>query len=643
MRKYLLVFCISLVCRAHAQLCQGSLGDPVINFTFGRGSNPGLPLPAATTNYQFFAGDCPQDGYYTVRNSTANCFAGSWNYITQDHTGDPQGLFMLINASYQPGVFYLDTVKGLCPGTTYEFAAWITNLLRPFACGAMKQYPNITFTIESVTGETLGLYTTGNLPENSGAAEWRQYGLFFTMPPAQSSVVVRMVNNAPGGCGNDLALDDITFRPCGPTIDASIVGSNNIAVAVCDGQSNVYSFQGLLSAGFNKPAYQWQTSADSGKTWNDISGSATVTYTKPQTTVPTNYLYRMAAAEGDNIGNNACRVHSNTITVTVNPLPKINVPANYSLCTNDTLTLIVTGGKTYSWQGPNNFTSTDSAVIIPNPSVQYAGPWYTQATSPLGCQVSATTNVTIHTAPVAFAGNDASICQGNTVQLTGTGAGDGGTYNWLPVTGLSTADIYNPVASPADSTIYVLTVKDVNSCIVRDTVAVNVWRNPTADAGPDKRIQEGEEVLLNGTASGTTITYRWQPVYNIDNPAILQPLVHPLHDTTYTLTVNSLVGCGTVIDKVFVRVLEKVRIPNAFSPNGDGINDTWQIEKLFTYPESDIYIYNRYGQPVYHSKGYYKPWDGRMNSQPLPFGTYYYMIDLKNNLPKLTGWVQIVR
>jgi len=177
---------------------------------------------------------------------------------------------------------------------------------------------------------------------------------------------------------------------------------------------------------------------------------------------------------------------------------------------------------------------------------------------------------------------------------------------------------------------------------VKDSVAVNVWRNPTANAGPDHRILEGEQVQLEGTAAGTSITYTWQPLYNIDNPATLQPFVHPAHDTTYTLTVNSLVGCGSVSDKVFIRVLEKVHIPNAFSPNGDGINDTWQIEKLVTYPEADIYIYNRYGQPVYHSKGYYKPWDGRMNNQRLPFGTYYYMIDLKNDQPKLSGWVQIV-
>lgn len=642
MRKYLLALCVLLVSHAHAQLCQGSLGDPVINFTFGSGSNPGLPLPAATTNYQFFAGDCPQDGFYTVRNSTSNCFSGSWNYITQDHTGNPQGLFMLINASYQPGVFYLDTVKGLCPGTTYEFAAWIANMLRPYACGTAKQYPNITFTIESVTGDTLGRYNTGNLPENSGAAMWIQYGLFFTMPPAQSTVVVRMTNNAPGGCGNDLALDDITFRPCGPSVNASIQGSDSIKVAVCDGQSNVYNFRGLLSAGFNNPAYQWQNSMDSGKTWNDISGSVAITYTKPQTTVPASFLYRMVAAEGANISNNACRVHSNTITVTVNPLPKINIPASHSLCTNDTLTLSVTGGQTYSWQGPNNYTSTDSAIIIPNPGLQYSGNWYTQATSPLGCQVSATTAIAIHTAPVAFAGNDAFICQGNTVQLTGTGAGDGGTYSWYPATGLSAADIYNPIASPADSTLYTLTIKDANNCVVRDTMSVNVWHNPTANAGPDKRIREGEQVQLAGTAGGTSITYRWQPLYNIDNPALLQPTVYPLHDTTYILTVNSQVGCGTAADKVFVRLLEKVRIPNAFSPNGDGINDNWQIEKLYTYPEADVYIYNRYGQPVFHSKGYYKPWDGRMNNQLMPPGTYYYVIDVKNDQPKLTGWVQVV-
>ena len=116
----------------------GSLGDPLINITFGAGANPGPPLTAATTGYQYLAADCPNDGFYTVRNNTINCFSNSWHSLRADHTGDPNGYFMLVNASIQPSVFYLDTVKGLCTNTTYEFAAWIANVLKSTACNGCR-------------------------------------------------------------------------------------------------------------------------------------------------------------------------------------------------------------------------------------------------------------------------------------------------------------------------------------------------------------------------------------------------------------------------------------------------------------------------------------------------------------------------
>src|SRR5664279_2211011 len=74
-----------------AQLCQGSLGDPVVNITFGSGPNPGEPLNALT-NYTYFAGDCPMDGSYTIANSTNNCFGFTWYSVPEDHTpGDVNG------------------------------------------------------------------------------------------------------------------------------------------------------------------------------------------------------------------------------------------------------------------------------------------------------------------------------------------------------------------------------------------------------------------------------------------------------------------------------------------------------------------------------------------------------------------------
>ena len=82
-------------------------------------------------------------------------------------------------------------------------------------------------------------------------------------------------------------------------------------------------------------------------------------------------------------------------------------------------------------------------------------------------------------------------------------------------------------------------------------------------------------------------------------------------------------------------------IPNAFSPNNDGINDTWQIPALQTYTDPEVTVFNRYGQAVYRSKGYGTAWDGSFKGKRLPVGTYYYVIDLKIG-EVLSGWVMIV-
>ena len=123
--------------------CTGSLGDPVVKLLLGRGRISGphwlRASPTCNTSVPF----APNDGEYTIVNSSGGCFGDSWHTI-RDHTGDVNGYFMLINASYQPSDFYLQTVNGLCSGTTYRFSAYIMNVLRLQAF-----LPNITFPLKS--------------------------------------------------------------------------------------------------------------------------------------------------------------------------------------------------------------------------------------------------------------------------------------------------------------------------------------------------------------------------------------------------------------------------------------------------------------------------------------------------------------
>ena len=228
------VYCFTLnLSSSYAQSCSGSLGNPIVDVNFGTGTNPGAALATGSTNYTYSNSDCPNDGSYTIRNSTGSpgngCFGNSWFYLAEDHTpGDVNGYMMVINAANAPGEFFKQTVTGLCTGTTYELSSWVINLLTTGACTSNpNRFPNITFQVETTTGTVIKTYNTGNIVAGSTAA-WVRQATFFTMPAGQNSVVLKLINNAPGGCGNDLAIDDIQFRACGPVLTASISG--NMAV-----------------------------------------------------------------------------------------------------------------------------------------------------------------------------------------------------------------------------------------------------------------------------------------------------------------------------------------------------------------------------------------------------------------------------
>ena len=627
----------SFLTKTSAQLCQGSLGDPVVNITFGSGANPGQALNSLT-NYNFVSGDCPNDGNYTIANSTSNCFGFTWHSLSEDHTpGDTNGYMMVVNASFNPGDFFVRTVDGLCPNTTYEFASWILNVLKPSSCAGAGIKPNITFTIETTTGTILQSYKTGDIPPSS-FPEWKQYGFFFSTTPTISSVVLRMTNNAPGGCGNDLLLDDITFRACGPLVTAAIVGSPD-SVDVCSGNNSIYTLNANVSAGYTDPVYQWQVSTNNGALWTNIAGATSTTYVRPPVTIPSTYLYRFAVSQRSNLNISSCAIVSNIVAISVNKFP-VAAASNRGSCSGDTLFLNANDGVLFSWSGPMNFTSMAQSPFIPAAVPANRGTYFVKVTSDKGCVSNDSTIANISPRPVVNAGSDAEICEGASVQLNSTGSNIT-SYQWTPSSEVSNATIPNPVALPKQTTLYILTVSN-NNCKSSDSLMIVVNKIPKADAGPDKVILNGQSVVLNGAADGTDIVYTWTPIDFLTGPGTLTPTVSPPANQMYTLHVTSNKGCGTAMDDVLVKVYKGLFIPNAFTPNNDGLNDTWNIETLAAYPAAEIKVYNRYGQLVFDNHGISKPWDGKFKGTLLSPGAYVYTIDLKNNSQLIRGVVFII-
>jgi gliding motility-associated-like protein len=197
----------------------------------------------------------------------------------------------------------------------------------------------------------------------------------------------------------------------------------------------------------------------------------------------------------------------------------------------------------------------------------------------------------------------------------------------------------NSYALPSGKTVdstgqYADTVRDAQGgCISLITnLTLTVFNKP--DLGPPKGLCFGDTVLLN---PGAFNSYLWQdgstsPTYTVTNAG------------TYWVRVGYPTGC-MVADTMVVKLIGclPAKIPNTFTPNGDGVNDTWLIDGLQGYTNCEVFIYNRWGQLVFKSTGYSKPWDGRYNNKNVPFGTYYYVIDLKNNTPRVSGNVTVIR
>lgn len=170
-----------------------------------------------------------------------------------------------------------------------------------------------------------------------------------------------------------------------------------------------------------------------------------------------------------------------------------------------------------------------------------------------------------------------------------------------------------------------------------------VWQTPILELGPNKVVLEnGQLTLIPQNVQGNNLQYVWTPSTYLNNNTDAEPISTPHTDITYQLKITGDGNCSAT-DSISIKVLLTPIIPNAFSPNGDGINDTWKIQYLESYPGATIDVFNRYGQKVFSSLGYQTQWDGNYNGSPLPVGVYYYIINPKNGRPIFSGSVTIIK
>ncbi|MCX2575345.1 T9SS type B sorting domain-containing protein [Pedobacter sandarakinus] len=615
-----------------AQECNGALGDPVVNFNFGSGTSTIGPSLGSVTNYKFINGS-PDDGQYTIAKNTFGMHnePRGWHQITNHTPNDPNGYMMVVNASFTSDIFYQTNLPPLCSGTTYEFAAWVINILN---YSGIK--PNVTFQIETRGGQILKTYNTGDIPERTSPT-WIKYSTVFTTG-SETDLVLKIINAGQGGIGNDIALDDITFRACGPIITSTVNNVSTDHFSLCEGESDTFAIKADVSTGvYANPRYQWQL--NNGNGWNDIAGANTTAYLAEFLQAkPGSYQYRLVVAEAENINSPNCRVASSPISILVNPTPVAVATNSGPACLGQNIQLSATGGTSYEWVGPN-FTSNLQNPTLPNADFSMAGT-YTVTVTQNGCTATASTTISVFP-PVEISTSEdtVTICEGTAIPLMASG---GTTYQWSPAIGLSNDRIANPIASPKDTTTYTVTVSN-GGCFETATITVNVVKNAIANAGADQKIISGQSVILDGKLSGDYETFYWTPSDYLDDPNSLTPTASPPTDITYTLNATTKLGCSMSSDAVFIRVYPKIVIPNTFSPNGDSVNDTWNIPAAAAFPNPILKVTNRYGKLVYESTGTFKPWDGKSNGRELPPAVYYYTIYFNEDFKTYTGWINLIR
>ena len=518
-------------------------------------------------------------------------------------------------------------------------------------------------------------------PVNGGAApvyQWQKNG-------------INVGGNSPAYTDNALANNDVitvTLTGNATCVTPATANSNTVtmtvtpsvtsSVSIAPGAGNSIcqgtpvTFTATPVNGGTSPVYQWQK--------NGINlGSNGPTYTD-------NALANNDVITVTLTSNASCAtpvaVNSNTVTMTVTPsvTPSVSIAsgAGHSICQGTPVTFTATpvnGGTApvYQWQknginvgsnGPdytdNTLANNDVITVTLTSNASCATPVAVNSNT---VTMTVTPSVTPSVSIASGAGN--SICQGMPVTFTATPVNGGAApvYQWqknginvgsngpaYTDNALANTDVITvTLTSNAPCTVPVM----ANSAPVTVTVTAPVTPSVTIASSPGGSIYQGTSVTFTAIPvnGGAFPAYQWKKngINTGSNSSTYTDNALTNNDViTVVMTSNAfcLTQSTTTADiliKILPAQLEVIKIPNTFTPNNDGINDTWNIKSLENYGNCTVNIYSRWGAKMFSSIGYSIPWDGTSGATKAPAGVYYYVIDIKDGTKPLAGWVTLVR
>ncbi|QJB37585.1 gliding motility-associated C-terminal domain-containing protein [Chitinophaga oryzae] len=491
------------------------------------------------------------------------------------------GGMLVINSAIEKKSFYQRTIKNLCPGSIYNFSAWFMNVngMEVFdqTCARASDtkpdgyhYAGVTFILtDPTTGAVLQRFNTNDVSMNLRKPEWQQYGGSFKIPPNLTSVKLTILNNNFGGCGNDIAIDDIQFTYCSPDLFAYVDGlkdEKRIKDQICGGAPLSLTAYLEPITYFQDPVYQWQISTD-GVTYTDmvdgpmnagtVTGSKTpiLNFTagalKGDPSVAKLYYFRVGITEKDNVKLGNCAAPSRPVEITILPQPQISVTGN-EICNGQNAHLEVTGGYTsYTWK-VNPLVTGTTLDVSPNVTTTYEVVGEKSYGDNKVCRDSNRAEILVYQKPIVNVKllTPPSICEGEIAKLEIQPENSvydiTWDYNGTVIAGAKGTSIThtptkvtNPAAVPPAKNIYTVTVTN-GKCIISDQAEVIVNSMPKPNAGTDIKLCNTTSFTLAGSQPLADQTGMWSFKGGINEGATLN------NPTSYNATVTNLAAGKSV-------------------------------------------------------------------------------------------------
>lgn len=316
---------------------------------------------------------------------------------------------------------------------------------------------------------------------------------------------------------------------------------------------------------------------------------------------------------------NGCVVRD-SVEVNFLAFPEVQLGADTALCEGDIMIIDATlQNATYTWQDG----SKGSSYPVTGPGKYWVD------VEVAGCSTTDSLIVTYKPRPEVTLMADTILCSGEVITLeAGT---EDATYEWQDGSTNSYYDVFK-------QGVYWTTIT-VDGCTDSDTVMIRYLPMPEVDFGPDTTICVGKKLTLD--ASSHFAKYLWQDSSSTAMMEITEPGRYWV-----VVTVNDYCVAHDTIDVQIERCPKNLKVPNVFTPDGDGINDNFTLIELDGIQKLSTAIYNRWGRQVFVSEDLYPVWDGTSDGQQLAGGVYYWIMkyeDFEGNVYTAKGNITIIR